>query len=210
MIPPIDATREASRPAGDGVRMTYEQFLQREGDEVRAEWVEGEVVMMAPVSDEHDDVAGLLYSLLRAYVEARGLGVVKHDPFQMKTGPKLPGRAPDVLFLAKKHLARKKRTHVEGPADVVVEVISPATRAVDRGDKFYEYESGGVKEYWLIDPERKQAEFYVLGRDGIYKPVAVEDEIFRSRVINGFWLRTAWLWQRPLPLLVALHKELGL
>jgi len=210
MTPQAQVIRKGRPDVGDAVRITYEDFLEREWDDPHVEWVDGQVIMMAPISDEHDDVAGLLYSLLRAFVEKRGLGVVKHDPFQMKTGPKLPGRAPDILFLAKKNLARKKKTHVEGPADAVVEVISPDSRGIDRGDKFFEYEAGGVKEYWLIDPERKQAEFYNLGRDGIYRPAPVTDGIFRSGVIKRFWLRVSWLWQRPLPHLVDLHKELGL
>ena len=210
MTQSLRTKNSVAQGAGAGIRMSYEQFLERDGDESHAEWVDGELVMMAPISDEHDDVAGLLYSALRAYVEVHGLGVVKHEPFQMKTGPKLPGRSPDVLFLAKKNLARRKKTHVDGPADVAIEVISAGSRGVDRGDKFYEYEKGGVKEYWLIDPERKQAEFYGLGRNGIYRLLPIEDGIFRSSVIKGLWLRVPWLWQRPLPLLVDVQKQWGL
>lgn len=177
--------------------MTYDQFLQADGDEHHYEWVEGELVMMAPVSDEHDDVAGFLYAVLRTFVESNGLGIVKHEPYQMKTGPDLPGRSPDVVFVARKNLSRRKKMYLEGPADLVVEVISPGTRGVDRGDKFYEYEKGGVKEYWLVDPQRKQAEFYGLGRDGIYKLLPMEDGIFHSRVIKGLWVKVEWLWRRP-------------
>jgi len=203
-------TRVAKLPDRGRVQMTYDEFLRREGDDAHVEWVDGELVMMAPISNEHDDVAGLLYSLLRSFVEVHGLGVVKHDPFQMKTGPRLPGRAPDIQFLARKNLGRLKKTHVQGPADLVAEVISPGSRGVDRGDKFYEYEKGGVREYWLLDPDRKQTEFYGLDRDGIYKPMPIDDGVFRSVVAKGVWLRVAWLWQRPLPLLVELQKELGL
>jgi len=191
-------------------RMTYRQFLQHPWENPHVEWVEGVTVMMAPISDEHDDVAGLLYAVRRAYVEAHALGIVKHEPYQMKTGPHLPGRSPDILFVAKKNLTRRKKTHVEGPADVAVEVISPGSRGVDRGDKFYEYEKGGVKEYWLIDPERKQAEFYVLGRKGIYGLIPLENGTFRSTVLKGFWLKTEWLWQRPLPSIVNVLKQLEL
>ena len=153
--------------------------------------------MMAPISNEHDDVAGFLYALLRAYVEFYGLGVVKQEPFQMKTGPKLPGRAPDVMFLAKRNLARLKNTHVAGPADLVIEVVSPGSRGVDRGAKYYEYAEGGVKEYWLVDHERKRAEFYGLVRGGSYQPLRIDDGTFRCTVIKGLWVKTDWLWKRP-------------
>ena len=81
----------------------------------------------------------------------------------MKIGPDLPGREPDILFIAREHLDRFRDTYLDGPADLVVEIISRDSRARDRGDKFYEYEQGGVREYWLLDYLRRQAEFYQLG-----------------------------------------------
>ena len=51
-------------------------------------------------------------------------------------------------------------TYLDGPADVVVEIISPESRLRDRGEKFAEYEMGGVREYWLIDSERHEADWY--------------------------------------------------
>ena len=63
----------------------------------------------------------------------------------------------------------------------------------------------------MFDPIRKQAEFYRLGPDGIYTPVAVdEDGIFRSEVLEGLWLKVDWLWQEPLPPLMSVLKEWGL
>jgi Uma2 family endonuclease len=89
-----------------------------------------------------------------------------------------------------------------------VEIISPDSRARDRGAKFYEYEQGGVREYWLLDPLRRQAEFYRLGLDGIYRPAPVaEDGIYRSAVLEGLWLRVEWLWQEPLPSLMSVLRE---
>jgi len=82
--------------------------------------------------------------------------------------------------------------------------------ARDRGDKFLEYEKGGVKEYWLIDPIRQLAEFYRLD-NGVYRLAPVDnDGIYRSIVIAGVWLRVDWLWQEPLPPLMSILKEWGL
>jgi Uma2 family endonuclease len=153
--------------------------------------------MMAQISDEHDEISGLLIAMLTAFCQAHDLGTIRHDPFQMKTGPKLPGRAPDVLFVSKKNAHRLKRLYVDGPADLVVEIISMGSRSVDRGAKYGEYEQGGVKEYWLIDPERKHAEFNGLGRDGTYQLLPTPDGVFRSTVMKGLWLRVDWLWKRP-------------
>jgi Uma2 family endonuclease len=180
-------------------RMSYEEFLQS-GFDQHVEWVDGEVVMMAPVSGDHSDLGLFLLRVLGEFVETRGLGILRYEPFNMKTAPDLPGRSPDILFVAKKNLFRLKKTYLKGPADVVIEIVSPSSRGVDRGDKYYEYEKGGVREYWLIDPERERAEFYTLGADKRYGMIDLNgNQIFRSRVLKGFWLRVGWLWQRPLP-----------
>ena len=191
-------------------RMTYRQFLSHPWDNPHVEWVEGVVVMMAPIGDAHNVVTTFLIHVIDLYVQKHDLGTVRTDPFQMKTGPKLPGRAPDILFVAKKHTHRLRKTYVAGPADLVVEVISPGSRGVDRGDKLYEYEKGGVPEYWLLDPERKKAEFYVLGRDGSYGLADLDGNVFRSTALKGLWLRVDWLWQRPQPPTYLALQELGL
>lgn len=193
------------------IRMTYEEFIVWADEDTWAEWMNGEVISLGPPSERHQDLAGFLTALLRHFAEARQAGVVRPAPFQMKTGQDLPGRQPDILFIACQHFDRLKENYLDGPADLVVEIISPESRARDRGEKFYEYEQGGVREYWLIDSLRKQAEFYLLGEDGFYHLMPVsEDGIFRSAVLEGLWLKLDWLWQKQLPMLLNVLKEWGL
>jgi Uma2 family endonuclease len=189
--------------------MSYEQYLQWLDPETHAEWVNEKVVFMAPVSDTHSQVGRFLLVLLSHYVEKHQAGQLHYEPFQMKTGPDLPGRSPDILFVAKENSARLKKTYLDGPADLVVEIISPESRSRDRGEKYFEYEKGGVREYWLIDPDRKQAEFYVLGEDALYRPVFTGGSgVYRSTVLEGLWIKVEWLWQRPT--LMSVLKEWGL
>jgi len=179
-------------------RMTYEEFLAWADEDTLAEWVDGEVVMYSPASEPHQRIAGFLLTVMRVFVEQRGLGRVVNAPFQMKL--QRSGREPDLLFVAKEHLERLKETYVEGPADLAVEIVSPESAGRDRGDKFYEYEAGGVSEYWLIDPQTERAEFYQLTAGGRYQQVLPDAEgTYRSKVLPGLWLRVEWLWQGPLP-----------
>ena len=180
-------------------KLTYEEFLQWDGENQHVEWVDGEVIPTAPVGDAHQDLGRWLISLFVFFNDAEGLGAIRYEPFQMKTGPGLPGRSPDILFVGKRNLSRLKHNHLEGPADLVVEIISPGSGAVDRGEKYFEYEEGGVREYWLIDPRRKQAEFHQLGRDKSFHPMAVTNGVFNSTVLKGFWLEVDWMWKKPLP-----------
>ncbi|HXE53028.1 MAG TPA: Uma2 family endonuclease [Tepidisphaeraceae bacterium] len=192
-------TQPVSVAASPSGKITYEEFLEWDGENQHVEWVNGRIVEMAPVGDVHQELGGWLITLLTLFVQTRKLGVIRYEPFQMKTGPDLPGRAPDVLFVAKRNLPRLKTNHLDGPADLVIEIISPGSAATDRGDKYSEYETGGVREYWLLDPRRKQAEFYQLGRDHLYHLIPLENGIFHSKVLKGLWLQVDWMWSKPIP-----------
>ncbi|MGB9775173.1 MAG: Uma2 family endonuclease [Anaerolineae bacterium] len=198
----LEALLQLPRPR----RMTYEEFLAWADEDTLAEWVNGEVVMYSPANRRHQDIADFLTAVLRAFAETYHLGVVLSAPFQMK----LPrsGREPDLMFVAAEHLDRLRETHLDGPADLVVEILSPESVGRDRGEKFYEYAQAGIPEYWLIDPEGEQAEFYVLGRPGRYRlEWAGTEGVYRSPTLPGFWLKVEWLWK--LPRVLDALQELG-
>jgi len=198
------------QPQDEHTRISYEDFLAWCDEDTLAEWVDGTVVMASPASRRHQAVSDFLLRVLGDYVEQRALGQVISAPFQMKTGPDLPGREPDVLFVATEHLGRLKDTYLDGPADLVVEVVSPESRLRDRGEKLAEYESGGVREYWVIDPEREQADFYVLGADGRYERRRADVQgVYRSDVVAGLWIKEQWFWQDPPPKALGVLRELG-
>lgn len=188
-------------------KISYEEFLERIDENPHVEWVDGEIIEMSPIFERHEDLSGFLKPLVRHFAEAYNLGVVRGEPFQMKPALSLPGRAPDFFFVATAHLDRLRSTYLEGPADLVVEIISPESRARDRGDKFFEYEAAGIPEYWLLDPIREQAEFYQLDPGGIYRPAVLDAQgRYQSVVLPGLWLQVSWLWQTPLPPLLSILK----
>ncbi len=192
-------------------KVTFEEFLTWCDEDTWAEWVDGRVVMVSPASRRHQDLADFLTSILRIYVESRGLGSVLSAPFLMRL-PNIPsGREPDVLFVATARNDRLKETYLDGPADLVVEIVSPESRLRDRGEKFAEYELGGVPEYWIVDPELRRADFYRLDSQGRYR-LAEPDAggRYASAVIPGLWLQVEWLWQEPLPPVLTVLRELGL
>ncbi len=186
-------------------RISYEKFITQTSDGAWVEWIKGKILTLT-LTNDHSDMIGFLLPLLRTFVETYHLGKVFSPPFQMKTGPELPGRAPDVFFVTQANLDKLKKFYFNGPADLVIEVISTESRSRDRGEKFYEYEEGGVREYWLIDPQRKQAEFYQREDSGFYRAIPTAD-IYHSQVLPGLWISVDWLWQEPLPKLLSVLKE---
>ena len=177
-------------------RMSYEEFLEDTCEE-HAEWVDGEVIPMATVSEFHNATTRWLIHILSTLVEESGIGRIFHEPFNQKL-PASSGRSPDVMILLAAHMDRMRLNHLDGPADVVIEVLSSGTAGVDRGDKYLEYEAAGVAEYWLFDLQRQVAEFYRLAPNGRYQLVPVEaGGRFESAVLPGIWLQENWLWERP-------------
>ena len=191
--------------------ISYEEYLQDEGENHHTEWVNGKVIDISMVSDEHSLLNGFLYLLLQMWASAHQAGEVRTDPFNMKTGPNLPGRAPDVMFIANAHRDRLLRNHLRGPCDIAVEVVSPDYRYRDVTEKFSEYEQGGIPEYWVVDYDVRQARFYGLNENGAYEELPVSSEgVFHSRVLPGLWININWLWQRPVPSWLDLAREWNL
>ena len=100
---------------------------------------------------------------------------------------------PDLLFISRKRLHLVGPTAIEGPPDLVVEILSPATRSRDLGAKMALYARFGVREYWVVDPVARSISVFVL-RDGRYEPLPQEGGIARSIVLPGLAIDVAALF----------------
>ena len=66
-------------------------------------------------------------------------------------------------------------THVYGAPDLIMEILSPATRKIDMNIKHSKYAAAGVREYWLIDPDKKKVVVYDLENEEL--PVSMDLKI---------------------------------
>lgn len=191
-------------------RMGFERYLALEYEHGLAEWVDGEVRLYVSPSAEHQRIVVFLCSLIGCFIDVAGGGKLLVAPFVMRAAPDGPGREPDLLLVSTRNQVRLKATHLEGPADLVVEIVSDDSVRRDRAEKFAEYERAGIPEYWVIDPRpgQGQADFFVL-TDGVYQPAPLVDGVIRSEVLPGFWLRPEWLWQENASAMAALGEILG-
>src|SRR5262245_39068157 len=142
-------THDTPAVARPPLRMTYEEYKHTEFEGGLTEWVDGEVIFHMPPKNEHQNVVEFLIQFLGPFVRLFELGKMRVAPFSMRLLADGPAREPDLFFLAVEHLDRLSETELNGAADLAIEVISDESVGRDRGDKFYEYQEGGVREYWI-------------------------------------------------------------
>jgi Uma2 family endonuclease len=188
--------------------MSEEEFDRWVEEKTRAEWVNGEVIMMAPANLEHDDVAWWLRSVVTHFVEFHDLGKVHGAEVMIRVPALNQKRLPDVLFVTKKRAGILKKTIVDGPPDLIMEVVSPDSVERDWVEKLEDYERAGVKEYWIVDVPAKKMEAYLL-KTGKYRKVMEKEGKISSGVLKRFYLRPQWVIGGKRPRMMQVVRELG-
>ncbi len=194
-------------------RMSYDAWLawsEREGS--LTEWVDGEAIVVEMPSELHQTLVLFLARLVADFLDLHPTGRVFIAPMPMRLPSRPSGREPDILFVRADHLDRFVDGYLDGPADLVVEIVSDGCIGRDTRDKRVEYATAVVPESWIIDPRphRRRATFLQLDADGVYQEVACgADGRFRSTVVPSFWLDPTWFWQEPLPNLVDLRAAIA-
>jgi Uma2 family endonuclease len=189
--------------------MSEAQFIAWSGDEVRAEWVDGEVLIMNAVAADHAGLTAFIMLLLGGFVAENDLGSVWGEPFQVRLPKQRRRRSPDVFFARNERLHLLEKTQFNGAPDLIVEVVSPDSQTRDRREKFLEYQSAGVKEYWLADPLSRSFEAYTLDHTGKYELLPLEVGQSPSVTLKGLFFREEWVWQIKYPRPVALIQQMS-
>ena len=147
--------------AADDRLHTLEDYLSLPDDQ-RVEMIDGVFYDMAAPTTVHQSVAGFLFKKLLDFVmENKGPCFPFMSPVdvQLDCDDKTVVQ-PDVLVVCDRSKYRDGR--VWGAPDLVVEVLSPSTRRKDMQLKMYKYAGAGVREYWMVDPEKKLVVQYDL------------------------------------------------
>jgi len=161
------------------------QFYKEIDDDVKAEFINGEIIIHSPVKKEHTETVGFLYKILDTYVRLSQLGFVGYE--KVMTSLTRNDYEPDIAFFGVEKAADFVKSQWKYPApDFVAEVLSNSTENRDRGIKKDDYEAHGVAEYWIIDPIEETVEQYFL-QNGQYKlHLKLDQGWIESLVIKGF------------------------
>jgi Uma2 family endonuclease len=155
-------------------------------EDMKAEFINGEVIVHSPVANEHESVSSELYTLINVFVSVNKSGRVTHEKLMVSLTRN--DYEPDICFFKKEKAVKFKEGQKLFPApDMVVEVLSRSTEKYDRGIKLEDYALHGIKEYWIIDPRQRTIEKYLLKNNTYQLDEKVhQDNIISSNVIKGF------------------------
>ncbi len=184
-----EATEKELAPVADLYPLqgewTEEDYFSLPDTNRYVELSEGGLIMPPHPTHTHQRALLELYVKFRAFVEENNLGQLMVAPLPVRLWPgKI--RESDILFISKEHSDRISEK-VYGVPDLTIEVTSPSTRMTDRIEKFVEYARAGVREYWIVEPEEKTIEIYILRERaytllGKYGP----GETATSETLRGF------------------------
>jgi len=139
-------------------------------------------------------VAAILIALLEPFVRERGLGVVSGPDGTMKFKIGLV-RAPDIAFISRSQMRRKKVAHTPIPQvipELAIEIISKSNTRREMERNRQEYFAAGVKLVWMIDRRARRATVYTSAEHATV--VSESGELDGGDVLPGFSISLKWLF----------------
>lgn len=181
--------------------VTFEEYLQQYSGQ-QVEYDNGRVIEASPSTGKHNDVITFLIILFETYLQATNEGKMHDEKITMRLviDGKIKGPEPDLFVVTTPNLHKLTETYLDGAADLVVEVISSDSDNRDRVKKFMYYETSGVREYWIIDPNYGESLFYILGEDKKFQRQPSDEQgFYRSAVLPRLRFEVALLFRDLFP-----------
>lgn len=172
-------------------RVTYAELEQWPDDGRRYELYSGEAIVVPAPLPIHQIAALRIYSELDEYAGRVG-GLALAAPLDIVFS-QYDVLQPDVVLFEAEGKARIDPTHaIRVVPNLVVEVLSRATAARDRGRKLHLFEHYGVPEYWIVDPQQRTIEVLQRGAPGL-EPIGTYEETstLSSGTLPGLQLQVA-------------------
>lgn len=175
--------RRVSRPPDrippGPIKLTYEDYVDLPDDGKRYEILDGELEVSPAPAPRHQAVSRNLLFILHGHVHERRLGRVYCAPIDVILADTSIVQ-PDLVFVAAGRESIVTARAIEGPPDLMVEILSPWSLRRDRVAKAALYARFGIRHYWILDPEGRTLEMYGVAKR-VYRPVATYEGAAKAR-----------------------------
>ena len=158
----------------------------------RSELFDGEMTARAFPTATHQGIIGCLFTEIAVYLRAKEEhGRIMMSPFAVfLKDDGMNYLEPDITVVCDERRLDEEGCH--GAPDWVIEVVSPSSRALDYGKKLGAYIEAGVREYWIVDSEKKVIITYYLEQPDL--PVIYHfGDIVKPGIYNDLTIDTSKL-----------------
>lgn len=172
-----------------GKKVSYQEFMEiYESTELRMEYINGEIVLQDSPNISHQTISGNLFILLTEFLRGKRCKVffAPLDVHFYKKGYKTPDvMQPDLLITCDHQDKIDEKGRYMGTPTLCIEILSPGTRSKDMVTKLHTYMLSGVREFWLVDPEKKTVSVY-----GFTDLAVTEYELYQhDSTVNSFFFQ---------------------
>lgn len=177
--------------------LTYQDYLTfPDGDGIKKEIIEGELFMSPAPALEHQIISKELFLILNNFIRKNFLGEVFYAPCDVILS-NINVMQPDILFISTDNFQILTELNIKGAPDLIVEIISPSSRDIDRIYKKSVYQKYGVKEYWLVDPNEETVEIWVLKNKNFQLACrASKEQKIESQLLKGLKIDLHLIFKR--------------
>lgn len=146
-------------------------------DDVRAELIDGELIYMEAPQTDHQMLVSELMFLFHLFIrENKGECFVFPAPLDVQLDcDERTMLQPDIAVICKKERLVKKGVY--GAPDMVIEITSPSTRKMDYSKKVTKYLEAGVREYWIVDLQKRKIVTYFFEDDSAPSLYTFQDKV---------------------------------
>jgi Uma2 family endonuclease len=186
------------KPATPGLKLTYDDFVLFPDDGKRHELIDGEHYVTPSPNIRHQQISINLTLLIGTWLETHPRGRLFYAPLDVVFS-NFDVVEPDLLYVSNERSNVLTAPNVQGAADLVIEIGSRATRKRDETIKRRLYErSGGVSEYWIVDPDIDVVRVYRRGGDSFARPIELSreaDDVLTTDLMPGLELPLARIFR---------------
>ncbi len=168
--------------------LTYWEYTILPDDSNRYEIINGELKMTPAPKTSHQEISkNIEYELIK-YEKSTINGKVLYAPVDILLAKNVVVQ-PDLIFILKENYEIITEYNIKGAPDLIIEILSPSTSHYDMFEKKEIYEKYGVKEYWIVDPDKQWVEVYVSHNKKFKLNQKAEKEgRIKSFVLNEFYI----------------------
>lgn len=154
-----------AHPHPKEIHFTYQDYLLT-SDDKRYELIEGELLMAPAPDTKHQSISGRLFTRLDRIISRGRLGYLFSAPCDVVLSDEDVVQ-PDIFFISSERRGIIGEKNIQGPPDLVIEILSSKTLERDRIIKRKLYAKFGVMEYWIVDPKGETVEVCRLKEKGL-------------------------------------------